>query len=82
MAGGQDFAWCLEADEEFFLTLSGNLFFGLLCFAFSRVFLCSPGCPETGSVDEAGLELKSSACLCLSSAGIKGVGHHCPAIIF
>ncbi|GAB1296005.1 Glutamine--fructose-6-phosphate aminotransferase [Apodemus speciosus] len=42
----------------------------------ARVSLCSPGCPGTHSVDQAGLELKKSACLCLPSAGIKGVRHH------
>jgi hypothetical protein len=31
--------------------------------------LCRPGCPWT----------QKSACLCLSSAGIKGVHYHCPA---
>jgi hypothetical protein len=40
-----------------------------VCFGFQdRVSLCSPGCPETNSVDQA--------CLCLPSAGIKGVHHH------
>jgi hypothetical protein len=33
------------------------------------VSLCSPGCPGT----------QKFACLCPSSAGIKGVCHHCPA---
>ena len=33
--------------------------------------LCSRGCPGTHSVDQAGLELKSSACLCLMSPGLK-----------
>jgi hypothetical protein len=40
-----------------------------------RVSLCSPGCPGTHSVDQAGLELKFT-CLCLPSAGIKGVLYH------
>ena len=35
-----------------------------------RVSLCSPGCPGTHFVDQAGLEL------CLPSTGIKGVRHH------
>jgi hypothetical protein len=43
-----------------------------------RISLCSPGCPGTHSVDQADLEQKST-CLCLPSAGIKGVHHHCPA---
>jgi hypothetical protein len=37
-----------------------------------RVSLCSPGCPGTHSVDQAGL--------CLPSAGIKGVRHCCSAL--
>jgi hypothetical protein len=41
--------------EEF--VLSFFLFFFLSFF--NRVFLCSPGCPETHSVDQAGLELRS-----------------------
>ncbi|GAB1298665.1 Protein RFT1 homolog [Apodemus speciosus] len=44
-----------------------------------RVSLCSPGCPGTHSVDQAGLELQKSTCLCLPSAGITGMRHHCPA---
>jgi hypothetical protein len=39
-----------------------------------RVSLCSPGCPGTHSVDQAGLKLT-----CLPSAGIKGVHYHHPA---
>jgi hypothetical protein len=42
----------------------------------SRVTLCSPGCPETLSVDQAGLDLKRSTRLYLLSAGIKDVHHH------
>jgi hypothetical protein len=47
-----------------------------------RVSLCSPDCPGTLSVHQAGLELKKSACLCLPSAGITGMHHHCPAALF
>ncbi|GAB1285682.1 Cyclic AMP-dependent transcription factor ATF-6 alpha [Apodemus speciosus] len=39
----------------------------------SGVSLCSPGCPGTHSVDQAGLELQKSACLCLPSAGTKDI---------
>jgi hypothetical protein len=35
---------------------------------------------ELNFVDQAGLELRNPACLCLPSAGIKGVRHHRPAI--
>ena len=47
-------------------------------FSRDRVSLGSPGCPGTHSVDQAGF--KKSTCLCLSSAGIKGLCHHCPAV--
>jgi hypothetical protein len=54
----------------------GGLVFFCFVFVFrDRVSLCSLGCLGTHSVDQAGLELKS-ACLCLPSAGIKGVCHH------
>ena len=43
-----------------------------LSFFLDKVSLCSLGCP----VDQAGLELRNPpACLCLPSAGIKGVRH-------
>jgi hypothetical protein len=46
---------------------------------FMSGFLCSPGCPGTHFVDQAGLEL-TEICLPLSwSLGFKGVGHNCPA---
>ena len=48
------------------------LFFetGFLCVAWpSRNSLCRPGQPQT----------QKSACLCLPSARIKGMLHHCPA---
>jgi hypothetical protein len=42
-----------------------------------RVSLCSPGCPGTHSVDQAGLELRNPpASVCLLSAGIKGMCYH------
>jgi hypothetical protein len=44
-------------------TYSQNLYFFVvfvLVFVFrDRVSLCSPGCPETHSVDQAGLELRN-----------------------
>ena len=46
------------------------------------VSLCSPDCPGIRSVDQAGLKLTDiSICLCLLSAGIKGVCHHHPYVI-
>jgi hypothetical protein len=43
-----------------------------------QVSLYSPGCPGTCSIDQAGSIGQRSPCLCLPSAGIKGVRHHCP----
>jgi hypothetical protein len=42
---------------------------------FLEFFHVAFGCQGTNSVDQAGLELKSSTCLCLLSAEVKGVGH-------
>jgi hypothetical protein len=57
--------------------------FVFVCFFQDRVSLYSPGCAGTHSVDQAGLELRNqSACLCLPSAGIKGVCHHTRPDIF
>jgi hypothetical protein len=58
-----------------------GFWFGLVWFWFwfwflDKVSLCSPGCPGTCSVDQAGLKLKRSTCLCLPSAGIKRMHHH------
>lgn len=54
-------------------------FFSFLSSPPRQVSLCTPGSPETCSVDQTGLKLKKSVCFCLSSAGVKGVHHHCPA---
>jgi hypothetical protein len=44
--------------------------FSLFCFVFrDNVSLYNPGCPGT----------QKSACLCLPTAGIKGMSHHCLA---
>jgi hypothetical protein len=52
--------------------------FLLFCFVFrDRVSDYVPGCPGTHSVDFT----QKSACLCLPSAGIKGLYHHCQATI-
>jgi hypothetical protein len=49
----------------------------LFLFFRDRVSLCSPGCPGTHSVDQAGLRnLPASA----PRAGIKGLCHHCLAL--
>ncbi|GAB1294326.1 Ceroid-lipofuscinosis, neuronal 6 [Apodemus speciosus] len=46
------------------------------CVYRDRVSLCSPGCPGTHSVDQAGLELRNPPASASPSAGIKGVRHH------
>lgn len=46
----------------------------------AEVCLCSPVCPGTYSVDQAGFELNRSTCHCLPT-GIKGV-HHNPSNIY
>ena len=51
----------------------------LFCFVllFSKIGLvCVVGCPGTHCVEQAGLKLKRSICLCLPSTGVKGVPHH------
>jgi hypothetical protein len=45
---------------------------GFLCVALAVLELCGPGWPGT----------QKSTCLCLPSAGIKGVCHHHPACKF
>jgi hypothetical protein len=54
--------------------------FIFLCSFVSRdsVSLCRPGHPRIHSIDQAGLELTESSCLCLPSPGFKSVHHHCP----
>jgi hypothetical protein len=43
-----------------------------------RVSLCSPGCPGTHSVDQAGLELRNPPASASQVLGSKAC-HHCPA---
>ena len=51
------------------------LFFGLFCFVLffpqDRVFLCSPGCPGTHSVDQAGLKLRNPPASVSQVLGLK-----------
>jgi hypothetical protein len=49
---------------SFFLSLS-------LFFLLNRVFLCSPGCHETHSVDQAGLELRNPPASASQVLGLK-----------
>jgi hypothetical protein len=47
-------------------------FFFLFCFVFrDRVSLCSPGCPGTHFVDQAGLELRNSPASASQVLGLK-----------
>jgi hypothetical protein len=60
---------CVPRGIDYYSLRIRDIFFFFLVFR-DRVSLCSPGCPRT----------QKSACLCLPSAGIKGVRHHRPAI--
>jgi hypothetical protein len=46
-------------------------FFFLVFFFWDRVSLCSPGCPRTHSVDQAGLELRNSPASASRVLGLK-----------
>jgi hypothetical protein len=51
-----------------------------VCLFWDRVSLYSPGCPSWNSLCRPGWpRTQKSACLCLPSAGIKGMCHHCLA---
>jgi hypothetical protein len=72
---------------RFSITYLGLVWFGLVWFFFfffflvfqDRVSLYSPECP--GTYRPGWPRTQKSACLCLPSAGIKGVHDHCPAHI-
>ena len=61
--------------------LSFRLLLLLFCF-FRMVSLCGPGYPGTSSVDQVALELTEITCLCLLSAGIKGMCYHALLCVF
>lgn len=54
----------------FFFFCLGVSFCSFLCFI-KTVSLCSSDCPEAHYVDEAGLKLRRSACLCSQALGLK-----------
>ena len=54
------------------------IFFFFLETEFLCIVLADPG---THSVDQGGLELRNPPASASASAGIKGVHHHCPAIL-
>ena len=53
--------------------------FVLFCFQ-DRVYLHSPGCTELTWYTRVTSNSQRDTCLCLPSAGIKGMHHHCLAI--
>ena len=63
---------CLLPDTGIKRELRPVLFYFTFLVSQDRVSLCSPGCPTTQLIDQAGPKLRS-ACLCVPSAGIKGV---------
>jgi hypothetical protein len=66
-----------------FEVTSSNLhFFGGGVGFQDRVSLCSPGCPRTQLCRPGWPQTQKSACLCLLSAGPKGVRHHARLTFF
>jgi hypothetical protein len=61
----------LEIRILFFFFLLFLFLFLLFCFFWDRVSLCSPGCPGTHSVDQAGLELRNSPASASQVLGLK-----------
>jgi hypothetical protein len=56
----EHFFFFLGASQPFGISQLRNLFFFIFFLVFQdRVSLCSPGCPGTHSVDQAGLELRN-----------------------
>ena len=50
-----------------------------VCFSFFKtVSLCSPGCHKLALLHRLASNSQRSTCLCLPSAGIRGVCHHYP----
>ena len=64
--------------------------FGFISFVFVFVFvclfetgfLCSPDCPGTHSVGQAGLKLRNLPAFAFNVLGIKGVSQHHPSFLF
>lgn len=48
----------------------------VFCFKTRFLYIYSPSCPGTHSIDQTVLKLQRSANLCLLNAGIKCVYHH------
>jgi hypothetical protein len=75
--GAGDAAQLVSPFKISFLSMS-SVYLDLVLF----VCLFSPACPGTHSVDPGWPRTQKFACLCLPSAGIKGVRHHHLAGIF
>jgi hypothetical protein len=60
----------MERKKKFDVAVFGNFFFCFLVFR-DRVSLCSPGCPGTHSVDQAGLELRNPPASASQVLGLK-----------
>jgi hypothetical protein len=74
---------CVSAQHTPFIIYYFFFFFFFLVFQ-DRVSLYSPGCPGThNSLGRPGwARTQKSACLCLPSAGIKGMRHHAQLIYY
>ena len=69
----------LGRDLRILLQFGASFCLFVCLFVWDRVSQYTPGCPETHSVRPGWPQTQKSTCLCLPSAGIKGVLHHCPA---
>jgi hypothetical protein len=64
--------WHTTVHMGFFgLVWFGLVWFGLVLVFQDRVFLCSPGCPGTHSVDQAGLEPRNPPASASQVLGLK-----------
>jgi hypothetical protein len=68
---------CHKNQLNFIYNDNGKVFLFVCLFVFrDRVSLYSPGCPGTHFCRPGWPRTQKSVCLCLQSAGIKGVHHH------
>ena len=72
------FLFCFVLFFEFWVFF----FFFFFEFFRDRVSLCSSGCPGASSLSRPGWPgTQKSSCLCLPSAGIKGMRHHAQLLV-
>jgi hypothetical protein len=57
------------------------ILFFFFCF-FETVSLCSPGCPGTHAVDQAGLELRNLPASASQVLGLKACRHHAQLVFY